>query len=85
MNDPKVNNKKTVEDAVESVASAVGALATLGALQAIDGIVTLDPTTRSAVTTTISIGVMGLLKTIIRRIRNRIKHRRAEREQSQGE
>jgi hypothetical protein len=75
MNNPEINNAKTAEEAIENAVSAIGALATFGALQAIDSIVQLDPTVRGAITTTISVGIMGLLKTIIRRIRNRRKHR----------
>ena len=76
MYDQTKNNAKTAEEALENAVSAVGALATAGALQAIDNIVTLDPDMRGAVTTAVSVGVMGLIKTLIRRIRNRIKHRR---------
>lgn len=75
MNNKRINNAKTTEEAIENAVSAVGTLAALGALQAIDNVVQIDPSAKGAVATTISVGIMGLLKTIIRRIRNRRKHR----------
>lgn len=42
MNNPEINNAKTKEGAIENACSAVGVIATFGALQAIGNVVQLD-------------------------------------------
>ena len=73
------NNEKTAEELVENIGAAVGSLASVGIISIANNIVDIDPQTGVAITATVSTGVMALLKTIIRRVRNRIKHKRAER------
>jgi hypothetical protein len=77
MNNQQINNAKTKEDAKEnSVAGLISASLAYGISEATG----MDDSTRGVMMPIITAGIMGVLKTMIRRIRNRIKHRRMEKE-----
>jgi len=70
-------DQKTIDEAIENAVAGVGTVAAAAVTTGLSHLVNLDASGQVTVTVAVSTGVMGLLKTIIRRVRNRRKHRQA--------
>jgi len=69
-------DQKTAEEAIENAVAGLGTIAAVGVTAGIGHIVELDSDSKAVIMVGVSTGVMGILKTVIRRVRNRRKHRK---------
>jgi len=74
MNNKKINDKKTIEEAKENLLASVAPILSVSVINLIDRYAPIDPTVKTSLIAVLIPFTMGLLKTLIRRLRNRWKH-----------
>jgi len=74
MNDKKKNNEKTIEEAKENLLASIAPIISVSAVNLVDRFAPIDPQQKTYIITALIPVTMGILKTIIRRIKNRLKH-----------